>query len=93
MYNIELNRITKNNISALRKTYEMFDTLCEARVFSKIYLKTRIYQIRMKIEYLEKTALNTKYEKFKYFFMPLVLCNAPVTFLSLMNKIFHDGLD
>jgi len=88
-----LNRITKINSSPLPRTDEMFDRLGKARVFSKMDLKTGFHQIRMSPNDIEKTAFNTKYGQFEYLVMPMGLCNAPATFQSLMNNIFHDCID
>ena len=71
----------------------MFDLLGEAKVFSKMDLKTGFHQIRVKPEDIEKTAVNTKYGQFEYLVMPMGLCNAPSTFQSLMNTIFYDCID
>ena len=88
-----LNRITKRNNTPLPRSDEMFDILGEARVFSKMDLKTGFHQIRVKPEDIEKTAFNTKYGQFEYLVMPMGLCNAPATFQSLMNQIFYDCID
>ena len=64
-----------------------------AKVSSKMDLKTEFHQIRVNPEDIEKTAFNTKYGQFKYQEMPIVLCNDPATFQSLMNRIFHDFVD
>ena len=80
-----LNRITKRNNTPLPRTDEMFDRLVEARVFSKLDMKTGFHQIRVNPEDIEKTAFNTKYGQFEYLVMPMGLCNAPATFQTLMN--------
>ena len=88
-----LNRVTKRNSSPLPRCDEMFDRLGNARIFSKLDLKTGFHQIRVKEEDVEKTAFNTKYGQFEYLVMPMGLCNAPATFQSLMNSIFADYID
>ena len=60
----------------------MFDMIGDARVFYKIDLKTGSHQIRVKPEYIEKTAFNTKYGQFEYLVMPMGLCNALAKFQS-----------
>jgi len=88
-----LNRITKKNSSPLPRSDEMFDRLGEATVFTRMDLKTGFHQIRVKPGDIEKTAFNTKYGQFEYLVLPMGLCNAPATFQSLMNEVFHDCLD
>ena len=88
-----LNRITKRNNAPIPRSDEMFDTLGEARVFSRMDMKTGFHQIRVKARDIEKTAFNTKYGQFEYLVMPMGLCNSPATFQSLMNRIFYDCID
>lgn len=71
----------------------MFDRLGEAKVFSKLNLKTGFHQIRLRAEDIEKTAFKTRYGQFEYQVMPMGLCNAPATFRTLMNIVFQDCLD
>ncbi len=56
-----LNRITKRNNLPLPRSDEIFDMLENAKVFSKMDLKTGFHQIRVKPQGFEKTAFNTKY--------------------------------
>jgi len=88
-----LNRITKRNNAPIPRTDEMFDRIGGSKVFSRLDLKTGFHQIRVKPEDIEKTAFNTKYGQFEYLVMPMGACNAPATFQSLMNQIFHDCID
>ena len=88
-----LNRITKRNNAPLPRSDEMFDLIGEAKVFSRMDLKTGFHQIRVREKDIEKTAFNTKYGQFEYLVMPMGLCNSPATFQSLMNRIFYDCVD
>lgn len=88
-----LNRITKRNSTSVPRSDEMFDRLGQAKVFSKIDLKTGFHQIRIRPEDIEKTAFTTKYGQFEYTVMAMGLCNAPATFQTLMNSIFRDVID
>ena len=85
-----LNLITKKNNDPLPRSDEMFDLLGDAMVFSKIELKTGFHQVKVKLDYIEKTAFNTKYGQFEYLVMSMRLCNAPSTFQSLINTIIYD---
>jgi hypothetical protein len=49
----------------------MFDRIGEARVFSKLDLKTGFHQIRLRPEEFEKTAFNKKYGQVEYLVMPM----------------------
>ena len=62
------------------RSNEMFDMLGDAKIFSKMDLKTGFLQIRVNPDDIEKTAFNTKYGQFEYLVMPMGLCNAPATF-------------
>ena len=88
-----LNKITKNNNTPIPRSDEMFDRIGGAKVFSKLDLKTGFHQIRVKAEDVEKTAFNTEYGQFEYLVMPMGACDAPATFQTLMNHIFHDCID
>ena len=41
----------------------------------------------------EKTAFRTRFGLYHWRVMPFGLCNAPATFQSIMDSIFHDLLD
>lgn len=88
-----LNRITKRNGAPIPRTDEMFDRLGKAKVYSKLDLKAGFHQIRVKNKDIEKRAFRTKYGHYEFLVMPMGLCNAPVTFQSLMNSIFEDDVD
>ena len=51
------------------------------------------HQIRIAQGDEEKTACQTRYGSFEFLVMPFGLCNAPATFTTLMNNIFHKYLD
>ncbi len=80
--------ITKRNISPLPRSHEMFDMLGEARIFSKLDLKSGFHQTRVRPADIEKTALNTKYGQFEQLVMPMGLCHSSATFRTLINRIF-----
>ena len=88
-----LNKITKKNKTAVPRSNEMFDVIGGSKYFTKIDLKTGYHQIRVKPEHVEKTAFQTKYGHFEYLVMPMGLCNAPATFMALMNEVLQGFVD
>lgn len=88
-----LNRMTKRNNYAVPRADEMYDRLGGSTVFSKMDLKTGFHQIRIRDKDIEKTAFNTKYGQYEYLVMPMGLCNAPATFVTLMNEVMKEFID
>lgn len=88
-----LNRITKRNNAPISCLDEIFDRFGRSRVFSKLDLKTVFHQIRFRPQDIEKTAFNINYGKSEYNVMPMGLCNAPVPFQSVMNRLFYDCIE
>jgi hypothetical protein len=68
---------------------------CHSRVsqyFTKIDLHSRYHHIHMKEEDILKTPFRTHDGHYEFLVMPFVLCNAPSTFQSLINHVFHPFL-
>ena len=55
--------------------------------------QSRHYQIRLREEDCEKTAFRTAFGSFEYTVLPMGLCNAPATFMELMNPTFFELLN
>ena len=87
------NKVTVKNSYPLPQIDNLFDRLAGAKYFSKIDLRSRYHQIRIGQGDEEKTACRTRYGSFEFLVMPFGLCNAPATFTTLMNNIFHEYLD
>jgi hypothetical protein len=85
----QLNKVIIKNKYPLSQINNLFDQLKRAKVFSKINLRFRYYQLRIKDLDVSKTAFRTQYEHFEFLIMPFELTNAPTIFMDLMNRIFR----
>jgi hypothetical protein len=83
-----LNKVTMKNRYPLPRIDDLFDRLSGAKVFSRIDLRSRYYQIRIAQGDEEKTACRTRYGSYKFLVMPFGLTNTPATFCTLKNDIF-----
>ena len=89
----KLNRVTVKNKYHLPRIDDLFDQLKGAKYFSKIDLKTRYHQLRVKEEDVPKTAFRMRYGHYEFIVMPFGLTNAPAAFMDLMNRIFRAYFD
>ena len=81
------------NSYPLPRIDDLFDRLAGAKYFSRIDLRLGYHQIRIAQGDEEKTARRTGYGSFEFLVLAFGLCNAPATFTTLMNNIFHEYLD
>ena len=88
-----LNEITVKNKYPLPLMDELFDRVQGAKYFSSIDLRDGFYQILLREEDRQKTAFRTRFGSYEYTVLPMGLCNAPSTFMQLMNDTFRDLLD
>ena len=87
-----LNNLTKKNRYALPLADDLFDRVQGARYFSKLDLNAGFNQIRVEEADIQKTAFRTRFGHFEYTVLPMGLCNAPATFMHLMNTTFSKEL-
>jgi hypothetical protein len=89
----QLNKVIVKKKYPLPRIDDLFDQLKDARIFSKIDLRSGYYQVRIKEDDINKTAFRTRYGHFEFTVVPFGLSNAPVVFICLMNGVFREYLD
>src|SRR5205085_11575967 len=87
-----LNKITIKNRYPLPLMNELWDRLGKAKFFTKLDQKNGFYLLRIAKGDEWKTAFRYRYGLYEYMVMPFGLCNAPSTFQSMINDVFHDLL-
>ena len=66
----QTNKVTVKNKYPLPRIEDLFDQLKGAGVFSKIDLRIRYYQLRVKEVDVSKTAFRTRYDHYEFLEMP-----------------------
>ena len=89
----QLNRVTIKNRYPLLRIDDLFDQLRGARVYSKIDLRNRYHQLRVREIDIPKTTFRMRYGHFEFTVMPFGLTNAPAAFMDLMHRVFQPYLD
>jgi hypothetical protein len=88
-----LNGVTMKNKYPLPRIEDLFDRMRDARVFSKIDLRSGYHQMKIRPSDIPKTAFSTRYGLYEFTVMSFGLTNAPAYFMNLMNKVFMEYLD
>ncbi|GJX54890.1 putative reverse transcriptase domain-containing protein [Tanacetum coccineum] len=89
----ELNKLTVKNRYPLPRIDDLFDQLQGSRVYSKIDLRSGYHQLRVREEYIPKTAFRTRYGHYEFQVMPFGLTSPPTVFMDLMNRVCKPYLD
>ncbi|CAN4093610.1 unnamed protein product [Withania somnifera] len=88
-----LNKVIVKNKYPMPRIDDLFDQLRGAMVFSKIDLRSRYHQLRIRTEDIPKTTFRTRYGHYEFLVMSFGLTNAPAAFMDLMYRVLKTYLD
>jgi hypothetical protein len=87
------NKATVKNRYPLLCIDDLFYRLLGVKVFNRINLRLRYYQIRIAEGDEEKITCCTRYSSYEFLVMPFRFPTTPAKFCTLMNDIFREWLD
>jgi hypothetical protein len=84
-----LNSITVKNRCTIHRIDDFLDAVAESAYFTSLDLTSGYHQILISEEGRPKTAFGTPFDHFQFKVLVEGLTNAPATFWTVMNSIFH----
>jgi hypothetical protein len=83
-----LNDVTVKNKCPLPRIEDLFDQMRDARVFSKIDLRSGYHQMKIRPSDIPKTDFSSRYGLYEFIVMSFGLTNTPTYFMDVKNKVF-----
>ena len=80
-----LNAVTIKNKYPLLRIDDLLDQLRNAKFFSKIDIRSRYHQMKIRTEDIPKTTFVTRCGQYEFTVMSFGLTNAPAYFMNMMN--------
>ena len=90
---LQLNKMTIKNRYHFPHIDDLFDQIHRVMIFSKIDLRSRYHQVRIKDGDIFKTYFRTRYRHYEFVVIPFGLTNPPAAFICLMNSVLSKYLD
>jgi len=85
-----LNKVTVKNKYLVPLIQDLSDRLCKAIYFTKLDLRSGLWQVRIAEGDEPKMTYVTQYGSYEFLVMPFCLTNASPTFCNLMNDVFYE---
>uniref|UniRef100_A0A3P9LGA0 Gypsy retrotransposon integrase-like protein 1 n=1 Tax=Oryzias latipes TaxID=8090 RepID=A0A3P9LGA0_ORYLA len=89
----ELNQITVKDKYSLPLIDSVFESVQQAKIFTKLDLRNAYHLVRIREGDEWKTAFTTPLGHYEYLVMPFGLTNAPAVFQRLVNDVLRDFLN
>jgi hypothetical protein len=88
-----LNKMAIKNKYPFPRIDYIFDHLIGDTIFSKIDLRSRYHQVRIKDKDIHKTTFRKRYGNYEFVVVSFGLTNALATFMCLMNSVLNKYVD